>query len=155
MFVEKYFFTYLVLVFPTQEGWQSSISWCIDAQVSDADKYIYTILYMNIQYITYIIHILPIHYDNFGVYCKKIDVNKDYNWDCCDHFLYYNLPKILLPKGVISYFHVDIIFVTFVVTSFSSERRRPTNQNKQILVNFLFWNFKSKNFFRQLLSEKW
>ena len=34
------FFTYLVLVFPTQEGWQSSISWCIDAQVSDADKYI-------------------------------------------------------------------------------------------------------------------
>ena len=155
MFVEKYFFTYLVLVFPTQEGWQSSISWCIDAQVSDADKYIYTILYMNIQYITYIIHILPIHYDNFGVYCKKIDVNKDYNWDCCDRFLYYNLPKILLPKGVISYFHVDIIFVTFVVTSFSSERRRPTNQNKQILVNFLFWNFKSKNFFRQLLSEKW
>ena len=88
MFVEKYFFTYLVLVFPTQEGWQSSISWCIDAQVSDADKYIYTILYMNIQYITYIIHILPIHYDNFGVYCKKIDVNKDYNWDCCDRFLY-------------------------------------------------------------------
>ena len=93
---------------------------------------------MNIQYITYIIHILPIHYDNFGVYCKKIDVNKDYNWDCCDRFLYYNLPKILLPKGVISNFHVDIIFVTFVVTSFSSERRRPTNQNKQILVNFLF-----------------
>ena len=93
---------------------------------------------MNIQYITYIIHILPIHYDNFGVYCKKIDVNKDYNWDCCDRFLYYNLHKILLPKGVISNFHVDIIFVTFVVTSFSSERRRPTNQNKQILVNFLF-----------------
>ena len=95
------------------------------------------------------------YYDNFGVYCKKIDVNKDYNWDCCDRFLYYNLHKILLPKGVISNFHVDIIFVTFVVMSFSSERRRPTNQNKQILVNFLFWNFKSKNFFRQLLSEKW
>ena len=28
-----------------------------------------------------------VHYDDFGVYCKKIDVNKDYNWDCCDRFL--------------------------------------------------------------------
>ena len=91
---------------------------------------------MNIQYITYIIHILPIHYDNFGVYCKKIDVNKDYNWDCCDRFLYYNLPKILLPEGVISYFHVDIIFVTFVVTSFSSgsvEEAAPTDESKQTI----------------------
>ena len=50
------FFTYLVLVFPTQEGWQSSISWCIDAQVSDVDEYIYTI-YINIHYITYIYYL--------------------------------------------------------------------------------------------------
>ena len=76
------------------------------------------------------------HYDNFGLYCKKIDVNKDYNWDCCDRFLYYNLHKILLPKGVISNFHVDIIFVTFVVTSFSSgsvEEAAPTDESKQTI----------------------
>ena len=41
-----------------------------------------------------------------------------------------------MPKGVISNFHVDIIFVTFVVTSFSSgsvEEAAPTDESKQTI----------------------
>ena len=58
-------------------------------------------------------------------------------WAFCGHFLYYNIPEILLPKAVILLFKLTKNFVTFVVMSFLSgaaDEAVPTNESKVINI---------------------
>ena len=72
------------------------------------------------------------YYDNFYVYGKKIYIKMKWYLLLCDHFLYYNLPKILLPKGAILHFKLTWKLWHVFVMSSETRRRRLTNQNKQI-----------------------
>ena len=50
----------------------------------------------------------------------------------CGHFLYHNLPEILLTNDVILLFTLTKTFVRFAVTSFSSgaaDEAAPTNES--------------------------
>ena len=78
------------------------------------------------------------YYDNSYVYGKKIYIKMKWYLLLCDHFLYYNLPKILLPKGAILHFKLTWkLWHVFVMNSASGDEDEAPTTDEPKQTNFL------------------